>query len=51
MHVSEPLRRIFAIFIIALMAMPLPAFAQDEKKEEPKTEEKKDEKKRKTRYL
>lgn len=46
MHVSEPLRRIFAIFIIALMAMPLPAFAQDEKKEEPKAEEKKDEKKK-----
>ncbi|MGD9590573.1 MAG: amidohydrolase family protein [Pyrinomonadaceae bacterium] len=45
MSVPEPIRRIFAILIIAVMAMPIPAFAQDEKKDEAKAEEKKDEKK------
>lgn len=45
MFVTEPFRRFFALLMIAFLAAPIPAFAQDEKKEEPKAEEKKDDKK------
>ncbi|HMQ05303.1 MAG TPA: amidohydrolase family protein [Pyrinomonadaceae bacterium] len=45
MRVFEHLRRLFAVLIICLLALPLPLTAQDEKKDDPKTEEKKDEKK------
>ena len=48
MRFADPLRKIFAIMVIALLSMPLPALAQDEKKEAEKKDEKKDEKKPET---
>ncbi|MFL6468876.1 MAG: amidohydrolase, partial [Pyrinomonadaceae bacterium] len=45
MRLADPLRKVFAILAIAFVSLPLPALAQDEKKEPEKKDEKKDEKK------
>ncbi|HMO81149.1 MAG TPA: amidohydrolase family protein [Pyrinomonadaceae bacterium] len=42
---AEALRKLFALFVVVLLSIPLPVFAQDEKKDEAAQEEKKDEKK------
>jgi len=46
MSFADPLKKLFALFIIAFLAMPISLIAQDEKKDEPKADEKKDEKKK-----
>jgi len=46
MRFADPLRKVFALFTILFLSLPLPALAQDEKKEDPKTDEKKDDKKK-----
>jgi Tol biopolymer transport system component/imidazolonepropionase-like amidohydrolase len=45
MRFADPLRKLFAIFAILFVSLPLPAFPQDDKKEPEKKDEKKDEKK------
>ncbi|MDM7924091.1 MAG: hypothetical protein QUS14_17530, partial [Pyrinomonadaceae bacterium] len=46
MRFADPLRKLFTLLFVLSMALPVPLFAQDDKKEEPKAEEKKDEKKK-----
>lgn len=46
MSFADSLKKLFALFIIAFLAMPISLIAQDEKKDEPKADEKKDEKKK-----
>ena len=48
MRPTDSLRKILAVMAMFVMSMPLPAFAQDEKKEPEKKDEKKDEKKQGT---
>ncbi len=48
MRFADPIRKIFAIMMMALLSMPFSALAQDEKKEAEKKDEKKDEKKPET---
>ena len=45
MRFADPLRKLFAILAMFFVSLPLPALAQDEKKEPEKKDEKKDEKK------
>src|SRR5687767_8193771 len=45
MRFADPLRKIFAIFAMLFVSLPLPAMAQDDKKEPEKKDEKKDDKK------
>jgi Tol biopolymer transport system component/imidazolonepropionase-like amidohydrolase len=45
MRFADPLKKLFALLIIALLTMPLPLAAQDEDKDETKAEDKKDDKK------
>jgi len=46
MRFADPLRKVFALFTVLFLSLPLPALAQDEKKEDEKKEEKKDDKKK-----
>lgn len=46
MRLADSLRKVFALFTIVFLSLPLPALAQDEKKDDEKKEEKKDDKKK-----